>query len=311
MAGDDLESDDEYLVPTRDDDKSDGLVGDGVPAHPSHLDTDENTKRKRKRKGASGEGRPDAEEAAVSKSKKKSKNGISSSISPHRLLIETGRGIAERDREVQATFLWTCLSHSHKMSGGADGDGDGDGESTERETERKFRPEDFYSPRGGEAASNQSFTQFLRGGAVPSLKKLKKWKTKGSPMVIVVCSSARRAVAVLKELAPLNVRCAKLFAKHMDLEEQISMLDENPYGIAVGTPNRLLKLFEPIEGSDESQKGALSLERTALVVIDSHEDHKRFTVCTLRDTAPDLMKFIRLATLPQIQKRDTFKLAFF
>ena len=139
-------------------------------------------------------------------------------------------------------------------------------------------------------------------------------------MVIIVCISARRAVQILKQLSPLNVRAAKLFAKHMDLDEQITMLRTNSFGIAVGTPNRLLKLIESGDtissDSDDSDgpaaaSGALSLDGTELLVIDNHEDSKAFTVCTMNDTAPDLMQFLHKAVVPQLRKRKTLKIAMF
>ena len=143
-------------------------------------------------------------------------------------------------------------------------------------------------------------------------------------MVIIVCISARRAVQILKQLSPLNVRAAKLFAKHMDLDEQKTMLRTNSFGIAVGTPNRLLKLIESGDttdggsGSDSDDSdgptaasGALSLEATELLVIDNHEDSKAFTVCTMNDTAPDLMQFLHKAVVPQLRKRQTLKIAMF
>merc|ERR1712150_378027 len=115
-------------------------------------------------------------------------------------------------------------------------------------------------------------------------------------------------MGILKQLSPLNVRAGKLFAKHMDFEEQVAMLKSNSFGIAVGTPNRLLKLFD---GGSEEGKGALTLDGTELLVIDNQEDSKSFTVCTMNDTAPDLMQFLDRAVLPQLRKRQTLKLAMF
>lgn len=109
----------------------------------------------------------------------------------------------------------------------------------------------------------------------------------------------------------------------MDLDEQITMLRTNSFGIAVGTPNRLLKLIESGDGgsgsgsdSDDSDgpaaaSGALSLNVTELLVIDNHEDSKAFTVCTMNDTAPDLMQFLHKAVVPQMRKRKTLKIAMF
>jgi pyruvate kinase len=35
-------------------------------------------------------------------------------------------------------------------------------------------------------------------------------------MVVIVCISARRAVAVLKDLGGLKIRCGKFFAKRLE-----------------------------------------------------------------------------------------------
>lgn len=141
-----------------------------------------------------------------------------------------------------------------------------------------------------------------------SFKRLKRWGRDGqdqqtrSPCVLIVSISALRCVAILKQLSILNLRAAKLFAKHMQVPDQIAMLEKTIYPIAVGTPNRLLKLAEA---------GALDLGTTELVVIDCYEDQKKFTVCTMNDTAPDLMQFLHDFVLPEIQKRKNIKFGMF
>ena len=95
-----------------------------------------------------------------------------------------------------------------------------------------------------------SMSKFLKSGILSSAKRLKKWKHTKSPMVIIICASARRAVSILKEISSLNVRAAKLFSKHMNIDDQIAMLESNKYSISVGTPNRLLKLSEKKDGSN-------------------------------------------------------------
>ena len=114
----------------------------------------------------------------------------------------------------------------------------------------------------------------------------------------------------------MNVRAAKLFAKHMSVADQTAMLENNKYSIAVGTPNRLLKLTEEKRESDDADEelGApLSLDQTELIIIlDCHEDNKRFTVCALNDIAPDLTVFLNEAVvLPQLERRKALNLALF
>lgn len=134
-----------------------------------------------------------------------------------------------------------------------------------------------------------------------SKKKLKKWKEKESPCVIIICISARRAVQVLKEIAPLNVRAAKLFAKHITIEDQIKQLQESPFGIAVGTPHRILTL---------ATQGALSLQKTQSVVLDTFLNDKKYSVFTLPDTVPHVQDFLRTHVQPECQNRKDLRVGF-
>lgn len=134
-----------------------------------------------------------------------------------------------------------------------------------------------------------------------SKKKLKQWKNKESPCVLVVCISARRAVQVLKELAPFNVRVAKLFAKHITIEEQVKQLNDSSFGLAVGTPHRILTL---------AQQGALSMSQTQCVVLDTYQNDKRFSVYTLPDTVPHSQALLKDYVFPYCQKQKGPRLAF-
>ena len=350
MGGEDVGSDDEQYLnpdvgPPSDSDESDeGEQYEGRKSRNAKL------QKKRSRAQAieaitgavvvadASDDEEDSDDGAVQSSSKRSKKVQGSSVgagpqSQRKLLLEAARGIAKEKTDVQAAFLWTCYTHALRMKG------------KEVNEDDKFEADRFYAPgtiskknksqkqsqssskknRGGEGDGPMSMATYLKGGALTSMKRLKKWKHTGSPMVLIVCISARRAVQVLKQLSPLNVRAAKLFAKHMDLDEQIAMLRTNSFGIAVGTPNRLLKLAESGgnggdgSGSDSddtdddsvSTGGALSLDSTELLVIDNHEDSKAFTVCTMNDTAPDLMQFLHKAVVPQMRKRKTLKIAMF
>lgn len=127
---------------------------------------------------------------------------------------------------------------------------------------------------------------------------------------LIVCLSARRAVAVLKGLAPLGVRAAKLFPKNGPVAEQRQQLSSGGFGIAVGTPHRLRQLTAAADGGQHHRR-ALTLDRTQLVVLDCELSHKQFTVCTLPDTAPHCMGLIRDSVLPELKKRKDCKIAFF
>lgn len=277
-GGDDLESDDEYLDQNWHENEEVAVQID---------DFKETRKESELKRSAEEIGDPDKEVEPKKQKKEKS---------PRALLLEAGRGIAESGPEEQAFFLWTAYCHALKLKG------------EEIESDDKFTPENFVEPKMEATKYEKSMVKYLKSGVLSSMKRMKKWKVEKSPMVIIVCSSALRAVAVLKEISSLNLRVAKLFAKHMNVDDQVNMLASNSYPIGVGTPNRLLKLIQT-DGEDE--RSALSLDFTELVLIDCQEDKKNFTVCTMNDTAPDMMKLIKEGVLPQMKTRKTIKFGMF
>jgi hypothetical protein len=181
-----------------------------------------------------------------------------------------------------------------------------------------------------------SFLDKLRSAV--STKKLKNWGSSSaqtrtlsstspfspiSPCVIVVCLSARRAVSILQELAPLKIRIAKLFPKNGSVREQLDLLrhpgSHSRCSVAVGTPHRLLVLAQELSetarsggGSGEAVRHPLPMtDQTQLVILDGHLSSNRSTVLTMADTAPHCIKFLVEHVLPQFQSRKDLKLAFF
>lgn len=107
----------------------------------------------------------------------------------------------------------------------------------------------------------------------------------GQPALLVISLSALRSLDLLRELRPLTSECraAKLFSKHMKIEEQASAL-KNSVNIASGTPSRIKKLID-VE--------ALGLSRLAVIVLDMKTDTKGYSLLTLpqvRDEFWDLYR---------------------
>mmetsp|Transcript_17362 Transcript_17362/g.22880 ORF Transcript_17362/g.22880 Transcript_17362/m.22880 type:complete len:328 (-) Transcript_17362:318-1301(-) len=112
-----------------------------------------------------------------------------------------------------------------------------------------------------------------------SIKK----QVSGSPRVLIICSGARRCVQLLKTVAVFRCPAAKLFAKHMKIQEQQKILKKCP-PIAVGTPSRLLKL---------ASLGALTFESTEIIIFDMGKDVKNFTVLDIHGVKEDLMNLFQ------------------
>lgn len=134
---------------------------------------------------------------------------------------------------------------------------------------------------------------------LPSFKRdfLGKGKRRDkSPYFLILCSSALRCVEVIKYLTPFKCRVAKLFAKHMKVDEQAKQLAGVYLPIAVGTPARVKKLLE---------MNALSLKHTTHVVFDMEKDKKQLTVLELKDTAKEMMDLLQFYFIPQLNKEDS------
>jgi hypothetical protein len=174
-----------------------------------------------------------------------------------KVLVEAGRNIETSSKEEQAAFLTTAIKHYSLLASG----------STQIGESLSFLPDYFRT------SSKESLAENVRDAV--SMKQLKAWKNTGSPCVVIVCISARRAVAVLKELSSLKLRVAKLFPKSGSLAEQKDQLRLSPFGVAVGTPHRLAVLAGCTE---DAGRASLSFKQTQLVVFDSHLSNKQFSV---------------------------------
>lgn len=196
---------------------------------------------------------------------------------PQQVLLQSGRNLSEQTTKEQAVFLNTALQHYRLLRGHHD-------ETTP--------PLPAVLPHFLIPPSQGTLLERIRSAI--SMQQIKKqWKHKSCPCVLIVCLSARRSVAVLKELASLQLRAFKLFPKSGSIAEHTSMLQSvAPCPLAVGTPHRLLAL-----------QSVLRLDHTRLVVLDGCCSQKQYTVCTLPDTAPHCMEWLERVVLPQVVKK--------
>ncbi|KAK0053374.1 protein CMSS1 [Biomphalaria pfeifferi] len=121
-----------------------------------------------------------------------------------------------------------------------------------------------------------------------AVKKSIFMKTTGSPCLLIVASSAIRAVELNRQIKGfLDGKCkvAKLFAKHMKVEEQKKFLSKTNCQVGIGTPGRILMLIK---------QGALQLESLIAVVLDwNWRDSKMKRMADIPEVRQDLVSLLK------------------
>ncbi|RGP71101.1 DNA rna dead deah box type [Fusarium longipes] len=135
----------------------------------------------------------------------------------------------------------------------------------------------------------------------PELLK-KSAKKKGAPHTLIVAGAGLRAADIVRSMRKFQSKensIAKLFAKHMKVEEQVQFLQNHRTGICVGTPARLMDLidngkpFPPLPNEPPDKIGALCLDHLKRLVVDaSHIDQKKRGVLDMKDTMMPLARFL-------------------
>ncbi|KAL2065428.1 hypothetical protein VTL71DRAFT_3098 [Oculimacula yallundae] len=120
---------------------------------------------------------------------------------------------------------------------------------------------------------------FLEKFAGNSTKLWSASKKNGAPHTIIVAGAGLRAAEIAREMRKFQTKdatVAKLFAKHIKIQDSIKFLKSTRTGIAVGTPTRLKDLMDD---------GALQVDRLERIVIDtSHIDVKKRGVLEMKET---------------------------
>ena len=133
----------------------------------------------------------------------------------------------------------------------------------------------------------ENYPGFLEKFAENTTKLWSASKKQGAPHTIIIANSGLRAadiVRCLKRFPIKEAKIAKLFAKHIKIQEAAQFLQNNRTGIAVGTPQRLEDLIE---------KGVLKTSVVKRIVIDaSHIDQKRRGILEMRETYAPLMTLL-------------------
>lgn len=155
-----------------------------------------------------------------------------------------------------------------------------------------FRTSSFHSSSIVKTLTHPYTTSFF------SPPKTDPHTPKGSPFVIVLTYSALRAVDIIREVKKLELKTVvgKLFARHLKIEEQITLLQKNDIHLVVGTPNRVLKL---------SEHGALSWSRCQLLIVDANKNEKEFSIFTMKEVKSDVWTLYQKYVHRQVREKGT------
>uniref|UniRef100_A0A671V2K3 Cms1 ribosomal small subunit homolog n=1 Tax=Sparus aurata TaxID=8175 RepID=A0A671V2K3_SPAAU len=139
----------------------------------------------------------------------------------------------------------------------------------------------------------------------PKWAKIQKQHTeKSSVVLLIVCSSALRAIELIKQMTTFKgaAKAIKLFAKHIKIEEQVKLLQKGVTHIGVGTPARINALIE---------KEGLSLRALRYLVLDwNWRDQKLRRMADIPEIKLDFMKLLETGILHGC-KEDKVKIGLF
>ncbi|XP_077436954.1 protein CMSS1 isoform X2 [Vanacampus margaritifer] len=126
----------------------------------------------------------------------------------------------------------------------------------------------------------------------PKWAKIQKQHTeKQSVVLLIVCSSALRAIELIKQLTTFKgeAKAVKLFAKHIKIEQQVKLLQKGLFHIGVGTPCRI---------SDLIHRDGLSLQALRFLVLDwNWRDQKSRRMMDIPEIKLDFFKLLESCIL--------------
>ncbi|XP_072019535.1 protein CMSS1-like [Amphiura filiformis] len=124
-------------------------------------------------------------------------------------------------------------------------------------------------------------------------------------LLLLVTASAKRAVDLNRQGSEFKGQCvsAKLFAKHLKIQEQIKLLNKNGAHFAVGTPNRISALI---------QTDGVKVEETFYVILDwNWRDVKLRRMVDMPEVRQDLLELLRKHIIPATRNSEKLRIGLF
>ncbi|KAL7881451.1 hypothetical protein AOLI_G00082990 [Acnodon oligacanthus] len=130
----------------------------------------------------------------------------------------------------------------------------------------------------------------------PKWAKVQKQHTQTcSVVLLIICSSALRTIDLIKQLTTFkgDAKVAKLFAKHIKIEDQIKLLSKGVVHIGVGTPGRVAALIE---------KEGMNLQSLHYLVLDwNYRDQKQRRMIDIPEVKKDFLKLMESGVIQKCQ----------
>ncbi|XP_022089889.1 protein CMSS1-like [Acanthaster planci] len=162
----------------------------------------------------------------------------------------------------------------------------------------------FLSPN----LSSQPLSTYLESAILNWRRDIEAKRPKAAKtcLLLLLTASARRAVDLNREAAAFKGKqcvSAKLFSKHMKIQDQADFLAKNRVQFAVGTPNRIAALL---------QQDVLNLAGTRYLVLDwNWRDVKFKRMCDIPELKTDLFGLFEKYVIPQAKTGDRLKIGIF
>ncbi|XP_071113359.1 protein CMSS1-like [Haliotis cracherodii] len=118
----------------------------------------------------------------------------------------------------------------------------------------------------------------------------------GTPFMLIIASSGARAVELNRDIQKFkgkDCKCAKLFAKHFKLAEQVQFLAKKVCHLGIGTPNRIGALIK---------SGSLKVDNLRYVMVDwNWRDIKFKRIIDIPEVKKDLLELCKSELIPHIR----------
>lgn len=149
-----------------------------------------------------------------------------------------------------------------------------------------------------------SLSSYLKEICPKWVKLRKTHNEKKSVLMLILCSSAVRALELIRSLTAFrgDAKVMKLFAKHIKVQEQVKLLEKRAIHLGVGTPGRIKELVK---------QDGLNLNPLKFLVFDwNWRDQKLRRMMDIPEIRKEVFELLDMGVF-SLCKSDSLKLGLF